>query len=126
MDFDLDAFRSAITKTFRMDLDDAAHITQIVAGCFFGEEEVNDEDLDKETRSLFYTLEGEGLMTFRRTEYKFEGAVRRAFFWRLTEEVLDGSVGREEPLREPSEDEEVNALYATLGDDAWNRDAVHA
>lgn len=126
MDFDTDAFKNALIKTFRMDLDDAQNITQIIADCFFGENEVNDEDLEKETRSLFYTLEAENLMTFRRTEYKFEGAIRRAFFWRLTPEVLDGSLGREEAPAQTSEEEEISALYATLGEDVWSRDAVTA
>lgn len=126
MDFDLDAFKQALVKTFRMDAEDANNVTTIVADCFFGEDEVNDEDLDKETRSLFYTLEGEGLMTFRRTEYKFEGAVRRAFFWRLTEDVITGAVALGSESVSLSEEEEISQLYATLNDDMWNRDAISA
>ena len=126
MDFDTTHLRNALVSAFGMDEEDANHVTNVVSECFFGENEVNDEDLDKETRSLFYSLEAEGLMTFRRTEYKFEGAIRRAFFWRLTPEVLEGTVDVAASRAQPSEEDRVAALYATLHEDAWNRDAIHA
>ena len=126
MDFDQPAFLAALLKAFKMDQPDADHVCQVVADCFIGEDEVNDEDLDKETRAMFYALEAEGLMTFRRTEYKFEGAIRRAFFWRLTEDVVAGNVANAQPHAVVSEEEEVRALYATLESDVWSRGAVHA
>ncbi len=126
MDFDQAAFHDALITAFGMDPKDAEHITNVVADCFFGEDEVNDEDLDKETRSMFYALEAEGIVTFRRTEYKFEGAVRRAFFWRLTEAALTGSIAARSADTAPSEEEQVAQLYATLQEDCWNRDAIHA
>lgn len=120
MDFDRTAFISALQTRFNMAPEDSEHIAGIVEDCFFADNEVNDEDLDKETRSLFYTLESEGIMTFRRTEYRFEGALRRAFFWRLTDEALTRTLERD-VRKDPSEEEEIQSLYATLHDDVWNR-----
>lgn len=119
-DFDQDAFLGAVKHAFQMETEDAQHVTQVVADCFIGEDEVNDEDLEKETRALFYALEAEGLLTFRRTEYKFEGAPRRAFFWRLTEEVLSGKAleAAEATLSHESHEAQI---YETLSDDMWSR-----
>jgi hypothetical protein len=119
-DFDRDAFLRAVEHAFSMEAEDARQVTRVIEDCFIGEDEVNDEDLDKETRSLFYALEAEGLLTFRRTEYKFEGAVRRAFFWRLTEDVLTGAL-----FETPDENLVPMAheahVYESLSDDMWAR-----
>jgi hypothetical protein len=120
-DFDRDAFLHALRKAFDMPEEDAEQVTGVVEDCFIGEDEVNDEDLEKETRALFYSLEAEGLLTFRRTEYKFEGAVRRAFFWRLTEAVTSRAA-LEDALTAPAHAEEDEALvYQSLHDGAWER-----
>ena len=126
MEFDEDAFHDALITAFGMEPEDAGHVTAVVADRFLGEDEVNDEDLDKETRALFYALEVEGIVTFRRTEYKFEGAIRRAFFWRLTAAALAGNVAARSANAAPSEEEQMAKLYATLEEDCWARDAVHA
>ncbi len=119
-DFDRDSFLRAVQHAFKMDPQDAEQVTGVIEGCFIGEDEVNDEDLDKETRSLFYALEAEGLVTFRRTEYKFEGAVRRAFFWRLTEDVLSGAAWQALDAELAPRSQEA-ALYEALSDDMWSR-----
>jgi ABC-type nitrate/sulfonate/bicarbonate transport system substrate-binding protein len=109
----------ALRRAFNMVSEDAEATARVVESAFRGEEEVNDEDLDRELRSLFYTLEREELVSIRRTEYTFEGQPRRAFFWHL------------KPLKElPSDDtdkglsrEERDALkvYKALPSDLWNR-----
>ena len=124
MNFDDQAFHAALTSRFNMDPNDAQAVTTVVADLFWGENEVNDEDLDKDTRSMFYTLQAEGILTFRRTEYKFEGATRRAFFWRLTPDALAGEL--EVMAHEAAVVDEAAALYEQLHADLWNRDAIVA
>lgn len=100
--------------------EDAEATADVVASVFRGEEEVNDEDLDKEVRALFYTLEREQILNIRRTEYKFEGQTRRAYFWRL--KVLD-----EQDLVERAshgftkEDVEAIKVYRALPAEIWSR-----
>ncbi|HVL49642.1 MAG TPA: DUF6015 family protein, partial [Candidatus Thermoplasmatota archaeon] len=80
----------ALHRLFGMDDEDAGAIAEVVLDHFSGKEEVDDDDLAPDVRSIFYTLEGKKLLTFRRDEYTTEdGDRRRAFFWRLRhEEVL--------------------------------------
>lgn len=110
----------ALRRAFNMLREDAEATADVVASVFRGEEEVNDEDLDKEVRALFYTLEREQILNIRRTEYKFEGQTRRAYFWRL--KVLD-----EQDLVERAshgftkEDVEAIKVYRALPAEIWSR-----
>lgn len=100
--------------------EDAEATADVVASVFRGEEEVNDEDLDKEVRALFYTLEREQILSIRRTEYKFEGQTRRAYFWRLKEldeqDLVDGASRGPE-----KEDLEAVKVYRALPTELWSR-----
>lgn len=109
----------ALRKVFNMVREDAVATASVVETAFNGEDEVNDEDLDKDIRSLFYQLEKENLLQVRRTEYKFEGQIRRAYFWRmrrLDEANLDdfGSSFSKEDL-------EATKLYRQLPQELWAR-----
>lgn len=110
----------ALQRAFNMLADDAKQLAETVEGVFQGEDEVNDEDLDKDVRSLFYSLEREKLMTIRRTEYKFEGQVRRAYFWQFTD--LDKLLRETQP---PSKQElellEMGKLYKQMPQEIWSR-----
>jgi len=110
----------ALQRAFNMLAEDARQLAETVENVFQGEDEVNDEDLDKDIRSLFYSLEREKLMTIRRTEYKFEGQVRRAYFWQFAD--LDKLVHDAAP---PSKQEleliEMSKLYRQLPQDLWAR-----
>ena len=99
--------------------EDATATARVVQSAFREDEEVNDEDLDKDIRSLFYTLERENLLDIRRTEYKFEGQTRRAYFWRLKR--LEGFP--DDPITSiPSrEDLEAVAVYHQLPPERWAR-----
>jgi hypothetical protein len=100
--------------------EDAEATAHVVETAFRGEEEVNDEDLDREIRSLFYTLEREQLLGIRRTEYKFEGQTRRAYFWRLKdiEQLIKGEDG--EAGLSP-EDREALKIYRAMPSEMWAR-----
>lgn len=111
---------AALRRAFNMVREDAEATATVVVGAFHGEDEVNDEDLDKDLRSLFYQLEKEQLLRVRRTEYKFEGQVRRAYFWSLNQleglrldEAFGGTLTRD--------DLDATKVYQGLGQDFWNR-----
>lgn len=111
----------ALTRTFNMLREDAEATATVVESAFKGEDEVNDEDLDKEIRSLFYQLEKENLLQVRRTEYKFEGQVRRAYFWRLNR--LDQMSTDDFGPVVSKDDIEATKLYRQLPSELWNRRA---
>ncbi|HEX9816505.1 MAG TPA: hypothetical protein VGB18_05955 [Candidatus Thermoplasmatota archaeon] len=109
----------ALRRAFNMMKDDAEATAGVVSSVFRGDDEVNDEDLDKEIRALFYTLEKEELLGIRRTEYKFEGQTRRAYFWRLKklpDQDLDAT-----PAGLSREDIEALKVYRALPQELWNR-----
>ncbi|MHB8605140.1 MAG: DUF6015 family protein [Thermoplasmatota archaeon] len=112
-----DALYEALRERFSMDEDDARAIAEVVAEQFRGEAEVNDETLDPEVRSIFYTLEAKKLLAFRREEYSIEsGERRRAFFWRVRDEEL----ARIAELKSQAVEEDV---YAALPKSVWSRHA---
>lgn len=99
--------------------EDAEATAKVVASVFRGDDEVNDEDLDKEIRALFYTLEQQQLLGIRRTEYKFEGQTRRAYFWRM-KELQDHEL--ESALQGLSkEDLDAIKVYRALPQELWAR-----
>lgn len=113
----------ALQRAFNMLAEDAKQLAETVEGVFQGEEEVNDEDLDKDIRSLFYSLEREKLMTIRRTEYKFEGQVRRAYFWQFAD--LDRMLNEAaQPTKQELELIEMSRLYRQLPQNLWSRKAT--
>lgn len=111
----------ALRRAFNMVVEDARATAETVESAFQGEDEVNDEDLDKEIRSLFYTLEKEKLLNVRRTEYKFDGQVRRAYFWRVND--LD-SWAPEGDVSPKAEDVEALKVYRALPPSLWVRRSV--
>ena len=112
-----EALTSALERTFEMEREDATEIATVVLERFSDRDEVDDETLDAEVRSVFYTLEAKRLLSFRRTEYAGEaGDHRRAFFWRLRTEALATPV----PVNAGYEDVDV---YATLPATAWRHAA---
>jgi hypothetical protein len=114
----------ALRRAFNMVREDAEATARVVEQAFKGEDEVNDEDLDKEIRSLFYALEKENLLQVRRTEYKFDGQVRRAYFWRLSK--LENLGLDDFGPTISKEDLEMTKLYRTLPQELWSRKASGA
>lgn len=104
---------SALERAFEMEPEDARELADVVLERFSNKEEVDDETLDAEVRSVFYTLESKRMLSFRRVEYTREdGDRRRAFYWKLRDEAL----AAEERAIGESQDEDV---YATLPATAW-------
>jgi hypothetical protein len=116
---DLRKLEHALSRIFNMMREDAEATAKVVETAFKGEDEVNDEDLDKDVRSLFYALEKESLLQVRRTEYKFDGQVRRAYFWRLNR--LE-KLGLDEFGPVISKDDiEATKVYRQLPQEIWAR-----
>ncbi|HWG92103.1 MAG TPA: DUF6015 family protein [Candidatus Thermoplasmatota archaeon] len=118
LDLDLDrttALTDALKERFGMEDEDAMAIAEVVTEQFGDDEEVNDDTLDPEVRSIFYTLEAKRLLTFRREEYSIDtGERRRAFFWRVREEELTKIKDLHHQVAEEN-------VYDTLPKDAWGR-----
>lgn len=113
------ALTAALQRTFDMEPEDAREIADAVMERFQGADEVDDETLDADLRSVFYTLEAKRMLSFRRVEYTREdGDRRRAFYWKLRQEAL--AAPREVPVLV---DEDV---YASLPADAWRHGLAHA
>ena len=112
-----DALTGALESAFGMELDDAREIADVVLQRFSDVDEVDDETLDAEVRSVFYTLEAKRLLSFRRAEYTREdGDHRRAFYWRLRVEALTTAV----PVAGGYDEADV---YASLPAAAWRHAA---
>lgn len=112
-----DALMGALERAFAMEPEDAAEIADVVLERFAATEEVDDETLDAEVRSVFYTLEAKRLLSFRRAEFTREdGDRRRAFFWKLRAEALEAP----QAVHVPVEDMDV---YASLPASAWHHAA---
>ena len=113
MSADPERFSSALERAFEMEPDDARELADVVLERFTGKEEVDDETLDAEVRSVFYTLEAKRMLSFRRVEYTREdGDRRRAFYWKLREEALHPEVSI------PVDVQDVD-VYASLPATAW-------
>lgn len=112
-----EALTGALERAFAMEHGDAMEIANVVLERFTDREEVDDETLDAEVRSVFYTLETKRLLSFRRLEYTREdGDHRRAFYWRLRTEALAA------PVVEAGRYDEVD-VYASLPATAWSHAA---
>jgi len=116
---DVSKLEQALRRVFKMMREDAVATAEVVDKAFKGEDEVNDEDLDKDIRSLFYALEKESLLQVRRTEYKFEGQVRRAYFWRLNRLEALGLEDFGPAISK--EDLEASKIYRQLPQELWAR-----
>ncbi len=112
------ALAHALRDELDMDRSDAMEIAGYVVGAFQGKEELDDDNLDPDLRSIFYTLENKRLLSFRREEYRNEeGHIRRAFFWRIRWEQID-TMAETAEARERRED---SSVYEALPRDAWTR-----
>lgn len=104
----------ALERAFEMEPEDARELADVVLERFQAAEEVDDETLDADVRSVFYTLEAKRMLSFRRVEYTREdGDRRRAFYWKLREEALDAPTADR-----PGDEREVD-VYASLPATAW-------
>lgn len=118
MDERKSALTEALAQGFEMETQAAEELADQVLMQFATAEEVNDESIDAELRSVFYTLQGKRIMTFRRFEYQMDsGEKRRGFAWRIRWEELG-----KKPDVLPRQDSTTN-IYAELPLEAWRHRA---
>ena len=114
---DRDNLRSALERAFEMAPEDADAIADVVLDTFAERDEVDDETLDSDLRSVFYTLEAKRMLAFRRVEITREaGDRRRAFYWRLRREAFGERTSIPVRVEEPD-------VYASLPASAWRHAA---
>ncbi len=107
----------ALMNALEMRAEDASEVASLVLMAFNGDEELDDEELSTDLRSMFYTLEEQKLLDFRREEFKNEdGNLRRAFYWTVRwDEVEETAKGT--PATRPSHE----TVYDDLPSNAWDR-----
>lgn len=107
------AFTEALEHEFEMAPEEARELADVILERFDGTDEVDDETLDAEIRSVFYTLEAKRMVSFRRVEYtREEGEHRRAFYWKLRVESLQRDHGTQVQVDDGD-------VYASLPASAW-------
>ena len=104
-----------LRRRLRMLREDAQAVAHTVEQAFHGDDEVEDDVLDKDLRQLFYDLQDEKILDVRRQEYTKDGQLLRGYFWHLRDDV--GEMPRPEHAL-PSPEEQ---LYRKLRDNAWER-----
>jgi Mg2+ and Co2+ transporter CorA len=108
-------FADALKREFDMPDEDAMATAQIVAETFGSAEEVDDDALDPEVRSIFYTLENKDLLTFRREEYTSEdGQTLRAYFWQIKDEEL------KQMSEQLADDANEDGVYDKVPSEVWS------
>lgn len=109
-----DWLRGAPEDAMDMDEADAEAIASQVMDVFDGSDEVDDETLNPQVRSIFYTLEAKRILTFRRIEYKDEdGRTLRGFYWRLNPQF---------EIADRESEGERGTVYESLPSTAWQRE----
>lgn len=103
-----------LRKRLRMLKEDAAAVAHTVESAFAGQDEVEDEMLDKDLRQLFYDLQDEKILDVRRQEFTRDGHLLRGYYWHIREpeRVIEEHAARLDP---------AERLYRRLGEDAWER-----
>lgn len=110
----------ALIRELEMQPTDASEIAALVLSAFDGDEELDDDLLSPDLRSVFYTLEDRQLLDFRREEYRNEeGHIRRAFFWSIRWD----QVAPDEGDGATSEEAE-QTVYDELPQTAWSRSSA--
>ncbi len=114
---DVTKLTEALKRLFDMKEPDAIEVSRTVLDAFEGRDEIPDERLDQDLRSVFYTLEAKKLLAFRREDYSNEtGERRRAFYWRFRTDVIQRALGMVPAARERD-------VYTALPPHVWARRA---
>ncbi|HET6398422.1 MAG TPA: hypothetical protein VFH47_02580 [Candidatus Thermoplasmatota archaeon] len=103
-----------LAARMRMLVEDAQAVAHVVEDAFKGQSELDDAEVPKELRQVFYDLQDERILEVRRDEARGDAGTERHYYWRL----------REDPVRLPEPNpapDPVEKLYARLGDSAWER-----
>jgi hypothetical protein len=104
-----------LSERMRMVKEDALAVSKVVEEAFQGAAEVDDENLDKDLRQVFYDLQDERILDVRRIEVREDGQARRHYLWRVRDEAA-AAAAPESPGLDPAA-----RLYLRLGERHWER-----
>ena len=99
----------------RMLKEDAAAVATVVEEAFQGRSELDDDQVGKDLRQVFYDLQDSKVLEVRRDESRGEAGTRRHYYWKLRDEPAFDA-----PELPPAPDP-AEKLYHKLRDDAWER-----
>lgn len=102
----------ALKNKFNMAKEDAIALAKTVESIFNGQEEIEDTDIDKYARALFYDLQRERFLKIRREEYREKGKYIRRYYWSFNDEII-----REEAYKKYKE--EKYKIYQKIPKNAW-------
>ncbi len=103
-----------LRNKLRMLKDDALAVAHTVESAFQGRDEVEDEQLDKDLRQVFYDLQDEQILEVRREEYVKDGQLLRGYFWHVKDEEVI-------PVAVEKVPDELEQLYARVPARAWTQ-----
>ena len=103
----------ALKNKFNMTNEDANALTKTIEGIFNGRKEVEDMNIDKYARALFYELQRERLLKIRREEYKEKAKYIRKYYWSFNNEII-----KEEAYNRKYEEEKYK-IYQKIPKEAW-------
>ncbi|MEM0492916.1 MAG: hypothetical protein QXS02_03025 [Candidatus Thermoplasmatota archaeon] len=112
-------FVKALTNLFDMDKEDAIAVARTIEDAFDGRAEIEDMDIDKYMRSLFYELHRQKLLKLRREEIKDKGKMIRKFYWSFDYDgIRYGAVKtfREDPY----------SIYQRIPPKAWTNNRLYS
>jgi len=102
----------ALKNRFEMAKEDAIALAKTVVTIFDGEEELDDMNIDKYARALFYELQRERLLKIRREEFKEKGKFIRKYYWSFNNNII-----REIAYEKIKED--PYKIYEKIPKNAW-------
>jgi hypothetical protein len=102
----------ALKNTFNMAKEDAVALTKTVEEIFDGRKEIEDQDIDKYARALFYELQRENLLKIRREETREEGRYIRRYYWTFNKKII-----KQQAYKKPKEED--FGIYKKIPHKAW-------
>jgi hypothetical protein len=102
----------ALKNRFEMAKDDAVALAKTVENIFGGQDEIEDLNIDKYSRALFYELQRQKILKQRREEFKEQGKVIRKYYW-----SFDNKTIRETAHEVKTED--PYKIYKMIPKNAW-------
>ncbi len=103
----------ALKNSFEMSSTDAMELAKTLKKTFRGKDEVEDMNLDKYIRGVFYELHRQKILKIRREEYKENAKIVRKYYWSFDYDSI-----RMVAYKQPTE-ESPYTIYEKIPRTAW-------